>query len=162
MLLLPINIIMQGRTYHQEENGPRPGRVPVGMGLGGRKYQGRSLGPGQGGSHDYFSKIGKYHSQQSIHSYHVDPILNSCIQQPSDLILVNFMCVCVSECYGEGITLGRNMGPGQGGSRSEKGLGGRKYLGRTLGPGQGGSQDYFAKKKEVPFRSENSILIKLR
>ena len=27
--------------------------------------------------------------------------------------------VCVSEFYGEGITLGRNMGPGQGGSRSE-------------------------------------------
>ena len=29
--------------------------------------------------------------------------------------------VCVSKCYGEGITLGRNMGPGQGGSRSEWG-----------------------------------------
>ena len=50
------------------------------------------------------------------------------------------------------------MGPGQGGSRLEMGLGGRKYLGRTLGPGQGGSQDYFAKKKEVPIRSENSII----
>ena len=54
------------------------------------------------------------------------------------------------------------MGPGQGGSRSEMGLGGRKYLGRTLGPGQGGSQDYFAKKGEVSFRSENSIFTKVR
>ena len=54
------------------------------------------------------------------------------------------------------------MGPGQGGSRLEMGLGGRKYLGRTLGPGQGGSQDYFAKKGEVLFRSENSIFTKVR
>ena len=54
------------------------------------------------------------------------------------------------------------MGPGQGGSQSEMGLGGRKYLGRTLGPGQGGSQDYFAKKGEVLFRSENSIFTKVR
>ena len=45
------------------------------------------------------------------------------------------------------------MGPGQGGSRSEMGLGGRKYLGRTLGPGQGGSQDDFTKKGVISFGS---------
>ena len=69
------------------------------------------------------------------------------------------VCVCV---IGKEIPYGGNMGPGQGGSRSEMGLGGRKYLGRTLGPGQGGSQDYFAKKGEVLFRSENSIFTKVR
>ena len=50
------------------------------------------------------------------------------------------------QCYREGNFPGRKMGPGQGGSRLELGLGGRIYLGRSLGPGQGGSQDYFAKK----------------
>ena len=81
-----------------------------------------------------------------------------------NLIFVTPFCVCV---IGKEIPYGGNMGPGQGGSRSEMGLGGRKYLGRTLGPGQGGSQDYFAKKKEVQFLSSSDdninviIIIKL-
>ena len=60
--------------------------------------------------------------------------------------LIRFSVIVATKYYREGNTLGRKMGPGQGGSQSEMGLGGRKYSGRILGPGQGGSQDYFTKK----------------
>ena len=41
-----------GGKWAQAREGP--GRI----GLGGRKYLGRTLGPGQGGSQDYFTKKG--------------------------------------------------------------------------------------------------------
>ena len=81
-------------------------------------------------------------------------------------MLIEFLCLCISGFYihdiGKEIPYGGIWAQVRVGPKSEWGWEEGNIQGRTLGPGQGGSQDYFAKKKEVPFRSENSILIKFR
>ena len=48
------------------------------------------------------------------------------------------------------------MGPGQGGSRSEMGLGGRKYSGEDIGPRPGRVPGLF-RQKGVIFRSDSQL-----
>ena len=65
--------------------------------------------------------------------------------------------VCVSECYGEGITLGRNMGPGQGGSRSEWGWEEGNIKGGHWARAREGPRTISPKKGQESFISDSSI-----
>ena len=61
-----------------------------------------------------------------------------------NLIFVTPFCVCI---IGKEIPYGGNMGPGQGGSQVEMGLGGRKYSGEDIGPGPGRVPGLFRQKR---------------
>ena len=125
--------------------GPGQGGSRSEMGLGGRKYSREEIGPRPGRVPGLFLQ----NREVSFISSLIIMLIQFLIYIYSNLPRLNFgqFSVCVSVYLLEGRkSLGRNMGPGQGGSQVGDGLGGRKYLGRTLGPGQGGSQDYFAKK----------------
>ena len=63
--------IPQGGIWAQVREGPR-----LEWGWEEGNIQGRTLGPGQGGSRDYFAKRVKCHSYQIIHCDHVDSIFN--------------------------------------------------------------------------------------
>ena len=66
------------------------------------------------------------------------------------------------QCYREGYILGRKMGPGQGGSRSDRGWEEGNNMGGNWARAREGPRTISPKKREVSFRPENSIFIKVR
>ena len=156
--------MLKGRIYPWEENGPRSGRVPSRRwGREEGNIQGRTLGPGQGGSQDYFTKKGAriihirqfdFHNVGTPFHYILLYTLYANIRR------ISFLCFCTLDIGKEipqgGIWAQVRVGPGRSGvGRKEIFRGGHWARARE------GPRTISPKKGVISFRSDQCHSISL-